>query len=91
MAGQLARFDRDGQMHYTVIEKFLSMFHVGKEEIIRIYGKRRDIEVFFKTCKTYLRLQKECHSLSYDAMTAHVAIVMVRYMIDTQICSYEKH
>lgn len=54
---------------------------LSEEEIIRIYGKRWDIEVFFKTCKTYLRLQKECHSLSYDAMTAHVAIVMVRYMI----------
>ena len=38
-------------------------------------------EIFFKTCKSYLRLQKECHSLSYDAMTAHVSIVMVRYMI----------
>lgn len=54
---------------------------LSEEEIIRIYGKRWDIEVFFKTCKSYLRLQKECHSLSYDAMTAHVAIVMVRYMI----------
>ena len=53
----------------------------SEEEIIRIYGKRWNIEVFFKTCKTYLRLQKECHSLSYNAMTAHVAIVMVRYMI----------
>lgn len=52
-----------------------------EEEIIRIYGKRWDIEVYFKTCKSYLRLQKECHSLSYDAMTAHVASVMVRYMI----------
>ena len=54
---------------------------LSEEEIIRIYGKRWDIEVFFKTCKSYLRLQKECNSLSYDAMTAHVAIVMVRYMI----------
>lgn len=54
---------------------------LSEEEIIRVYGKRWDIEVFFKTCKSYLRLQKECHSLSYDAMTAHVSIVMVRYMI----------
>ena len=54
---------------------------LSEEEIIRIYGMRWDIEVFFKTCKSYLRLQKECNSLSYDAMTAHVAIVMVRYMI----------
>lgn len=54
---------------------------LSEEEIIRIYGKRWDIEVLFKTCKSYLRLQKECNSLSYDAMTAHVAIAMVRYMI----------
>ena len=54
---------------------------LSEEEIIRIYGKRWDIEIFFKTCKSCLRLQKECSSLSYDAMTAHVAIVMVRYMI----------
>ena len=54
---------------------------LSEEEIIRIYGKCWDIEVFFKTCKSYLRLQKECQSLSYDAITAHVSIVMVRYMI----------
>ena len=52
-----------------------------EEEIIRIYGKRWDIEVFFKTCKSNLNLIGECHSLSYDALTAHTAIVFVRYMI----------
>ena len=51
------------------------------EEIIRIYGKRWQIEVFFKTCKSYLKLTSECHSLSFDALTAHVAIVFVRYMM----------
>jgi hypothetical protein len=52
-----------------------------KEEIIRIYGKRWEIEVFFKVCKSYLKLSKECRSLSYDAMTAHAAIVFTRYML----------
>lgn len=32
-------------------------------------------------CKSYLKLAKECKSLSYDAMTAHVAIVFTRYMM----------
>ena len=32
---------------------------LSEEEIIRIYGKRWDIEVFFKSCKSYLRLVKE--------------------------------
>lgn len=54
---------------------------LSEEEIIRIYGKRWDIEVFFKSCKSYLHLAKECRSLSYDALTAHVAIVFTRYMM----------
>ena len=51
------------------------------EEIIRIYGKRWQIEIFFKTCKSTLNLIGECHSLSYDALTAHVAIVFARYLM----------
>ena len=54
---------------------------LSEEEIIRIYGKRWDIEVFFKACKSYLKLVKECRSISYDAMNAHVAIVFSRYMM----------
>ena len=54
---------------------------ITEEEIIRIYGKRWDIEVFFKACKSYLHLVKECRSLSYDALTAHVSIVFARYMM----------
>ena len=54
---------------------------LSEEEIIRIYGKRWQIEVFFKTCKSYLNLVSECHSLTYDALTAHVAIVFTRYLM----------
>ena len=54
---------------------------LSEEEIIRIYGKRWQIEVFFKTCKSYLNLISECHSLTYDALTAHVAIVFTRYLM----------
>lgn len=54
---------------------------LSEEEIIRIYGKRWQIEVFFKTCKSMLNLIGECHSLSYDTLTAHVAIVFTRYML----------
>jgi hypothetical protein len=54
---------------------------LSEEEIIRNYGKRWQIEVFFKTCKSYLQLVTECHSLSYDALTAHVAIVFARYLM----------
>lgn len=54
---------------------------LSEEEIIRIYGKRWQIEIFFKTCKSMLNLIGECHSLSYDALTAHTAIVFTRYML----------
>lgn len=54
---------------------------LSEEEIIRIYGKRWDIEVFFKTCKSCLKLVKECRSTSYDALNAHTAIVFTRYMM----------
>ena len=36
---------------------------------------------FFKTCKSFLQLITECHSLSYDTLTAHVAIVFTRYLM----------
>ena len=54
---------------------------LSEEEIIRVYGKRWDIEVFFKACKSYLNLVKEYRGISYDAMNAHVAIVFSRYMM----------
>ena len=54
---------------------------LSEEEIIRIYGKRWDTEVFFKVCKSFLNLSRECNSLSYDAMTAHTAVVFTRYMM----------
>jgi hypothetical protein len=54
---------------------------LSEKEIIRIYGKRWQIEVFFKVCKSFLRLTKECKSISYDAMVAWNAIVFARYMM----------
>jgi len=55
--------------------------NLTEEEIIQLYGKRWDIEVFFKICKSYLNLGSEFQGLSYDAITAHTAIVLTRYMI----------
>ncbi|MBQ9662951.1 MAG: transposase [Oscillospiraceae bacterium] len=55
--------------------------NISEEEIIRRYGARWNIEVYFKTCKQYLKLQKECNSPSFDAFTCHLTIVAVRYMI----------
>ncbi len=46
------------------------------EEIIRIYGKRWDIELFFKTTKSFLKLAKEFQGKSYDSMVVHTSIVL---------------
>ena len=54
---------------------------LSENDIIRIYGHRWAIEVFFKTCKSSLLLRKEYHGLSYDGLTAHVAMVFTRYML----------
>ena len=54
---------------------------LSEEEIIRRYGYRWNIEVYFKTCKQYLKYTKECQSPSFDSLTAHLAIANVRYMM----------
>ena len=54
---------------------------LNEEEIIQLYGRRWNIEVFFKICKSYLCLGKEFQGLSYDCVTAHTAVVMLRYMM----------
>lgn len=54
---------------------------LSEEDVISTYGKRWDIEVFFKICKSYLRLTNEFQQLSYDALTASTTVVMIRYMI----------
>ena len=50
---------------------------LSEEEIIRVYGKCWDIEVFFKACKSYLNLVKEYRGISYDAMNAHATMLSV--------------
>lgn len=50
------------------------------EEIIRIYGKRWDIEVFFKMAKHHLNLEREVQLRDYDGLVAHTSLVFTRYM-----------
>ena len=54
--------------------------HLSNEDIVRIYGKRWDIEVFFKMAKQHLKLAKEMQCRDYDALVAHTTIVFMRYM-----------
>lgn len=52
-----------------------------EDQIIELYGKRWGIEVFFKTCKSYLKFTGEFRQTSYEAITAHTTIVVTRYMM----------
>lgn len=51
------------------------------EEIIKLYGLRWDIEVFFKIAKSFLNLAKEYQGRSFDAMVAHATLVCCRYIM----------
>ena len=52
-----------------------------EEEILKRYLMRWNTETYFKVCKSYLKLRTECHSPNYDAITAHMVIVAIRYMV----------
>ncbi len=56
------------------------------QEIIRIYGKRWDIEVFFKMIKQHLCLAKEIQCRDFDALIGHTSIVFMRYMFLAYHC-----
>jgi hypothetical protein len=48
------------------------------EEIVTLYKRRWDIEVFFKLAKSFLQLAKEFQSRSYDALVAQATLVCCR-------------
>lgn len=54
--------------------------NLADEEIIRIYGKRWDIEVFFKMAKHHLNLEREVQLRDYDGLVAHTTLIFTRYM-----------
>jgi hypothetical protein len=53
---------------------------LSNEDIVRIYGKRWNIEVFFKMAKQHLKQAKEMQCRDYDALVALTTIVFLRYM-----------
>jgi len=58
-------------------------------DTVRIYGKRWDIEVFFKMAKQHLKLTKEIQCRDFDALIAHTSIVFMRYMFIAYQCRIE--
>ena len=74
-------FVRDRRNRSKWLALISTDMNLPETEIIRIYGKRWDIEVFFKMCKSYLKLAKEFQGRSYDMMVAHATIVFSRYIM----------
>ena len=54
---------------------------LSNEEIVRIYGNRWSIEVFFRASKSLLDLGSEFQGLSYDMTVSSTAIVFTRYIL----------
>ena len=50
------------------------------KEVVRVYGMRWEIEVFFKASKSLLKLGAEYQGCSYDMLIAHTTIVFTRYI-----------
>ena len=51
------------------------------QQVISLYSRRWNIEVFFKTVKSCLGFAKECQSRSFDAIVCSVAVVFTRYIM----------
>ncbi len=54
---------------------------LSSQEIVRIYGNRWSIEVFFKSIKSFMKLGTEFQGRSYDMMISHTTIVYCRYIL----------
>jgi len=54
---------------------------LSDQEVIRIYGNRWSIEVFFKSAKSFMKLGSEFQGRSYDMMISHTTIVFARYIL----------
>lgn len=74
-------FIRDKRSKKNWVALLSTDTEVDENEIIRIYGMRWDIEVFFKMCKSYLKFAKEFQGRSFDMLVAHTTIVYLRYIM----------
>ena len=54
---------------------------LSNEEIVRTYGNRWSIELFFRASKSLLDLGSEFQGLSYDMTVSSTAIVFTRYIL----------
>ena len=71
--------NRNNKREWLVI--LSSDLSISSQEIVRIYGNRWSIEVFFKSIKSFMKLGTEFQGRSYDMMISHTTIVYCRYIL----------
>ena len=71
--------NRNKRSEYIVL--LSTDYTLSNEEIVRIYGNRWSIELFFRTSKSLLDLGSEFQGLSYDMTVSSTAIVFTRYIL----------
>lgn len=74
-------FIRDKRSRRNWVALLSTDIDLTDDEIIKIYGMRWEIEVFFKMCKTYLKFAKEFQGRSFDMLVAHTVIVYIRFIM----------
>ncbi|EHL19405.1 hypothetical protein HMPREF9628_01485 [Peptoanaerobacter stomatis] len=55
---------------------------VDKEDILKIYANRWNIEVMFKVSKDLLNLNKEFKAVSFDMIISHISIVFTYTILE---------
>jgi len=58
---------------------------LSPSQVISLYSRRWNIEVFFKTVKSCLGFARECQSRSFDAIVCSVTIVFTRHILLTWV------
>ncbi|WP_161526954.1 hypothetical protein [Enterococcus sp. JM9B] len=54
---------------------------MSAQKIVKTYGARWDIEVFFKATKSLLNLSKERQSRNYHVLICHTTIAFTRFIL----------
>jgi hypothetical protein len=54
---------------------------LAEEEILILYGKRWDVDAFFKMIKSFLKLTREFQVRFLDALVSYISIVFIRFIM----------
>ena len=74
-------FVRDRSNRKKWIALISTDVNLTEDQIIALYELRWTIEPYFRVLKSYLHIETEFQTRSFDAITAHASIVMIRYII----------